>query len=58
MFFPSIYRLPGWRWAVYHGYLNLDEEDPKQNTNYDVEANSELQGLLSPEQKIPKPKLK
>ena len=53
MFFP----LRGWRWAN-HGYLNLDEEDPKQNTNHDVEANSELQGLLSPEQKIPKPKLK
>ena len=38
MFFPSIYRLPGWRWAVYHGYLNLDEEDPKQNMSHDVEA--------------------
>ena len=37
--------------AAYHGYKNLDVEDPKQQ---EVEANDELQRLLSEENKIPK----
>ena len=50
MFYPCMSRLPGW--AVYYlGYINFDVEDPKQQ---DVEANDELQRLLSQEKKIPK----
>ena len=37
MFFPCI---PGL--AAYHGYKNLDVEDPKQLTSHDMEADSEL----------------
>ena len=36
MFFSWMSRLPGW--AIYHGYQNLDEEDPNQNMSDDVEA--------------------
>ena len=55
MFYPCIPRVPGW--AAYHKYQNLKMEDPEQNgTLHDLEANGELQRLLSPEQERPKPK--
>ena len=54
MFYPCMSRLPGW--AFYHGYKNLDMEDPKKHISNDVEAIGEVQGLLSPDKKIPKAK--
>ena len=53
MFYPCMPRVPGW--AVYHEYQNLKMEE-QNDTPHDLEANGELQRLLSPEQKRPKPK--